>query len=105
MKHGDTLDRMVEIIKSHGIFLKTDKPSNNNGITYQISSNDYQLLEIFAKWYEPIEKFEKITKRDFAIEMKNKLIQFIETNPEIPAEGKAEVLKQIQNGIIKFLTK
>jgi hypothetical protein len=72
---------------------------------YQISSNDYELLEIFAKWYEPVEKFEKITKREFTEEMKIKLLEFISTNPEIPQNGKAEVLKQIQEGIIKLLTK
>ena len=65
-------------------------------MVYQISSNDYELLEIFAKWYEAVEKFEKITKRDFTEEMKTKLIEFLETNPEVPSEGKLEVLKQIK---------
>jgi len=74
-------------------------------MVYQISSNDYELLEIFAKWYEPVEKFEKITKREFTQEMKIKLIEFITTNPEIPEEGKNEVIKQIEEGTIKLLTK
>jgi hypothetical protein len=76
--------------------LKADKLQNNNGITYQISSNDYELLEIYAKWYEAVEKFEKITKADFTKEMKIKLLEFIQTNTEIPQEGKNEVVKQIQ---------
>jgi len=87
------------------MFFKSDKLINNNGITYQISSNDYELLEIFAKWYEPIEKFEKIIKRDFTQDMKIKLIEFLETNQEIPSEGKAEVLEKIKNSQIKFLMK
>ncbi|MEI7563232.1 MAG: hypothetical protein WCJ39_06320 [bacterium] len=99
------LDKIIKTLQKDAIFLKTDKLTNNNGITYQISSNDYELLEIFAKWYEPVEKFEKISKRDFTEEMKNKLISFIETNPEIPTEGKESVLEQIKNGVIKFLTK
>jgi len=53
-------------------------------------------LEIFAQWYEPVEKFEKITKREFTQEMKSKLIEFISTNPDIPQKGKNEVLKQIK---------
>jgi len=55
-------------------------------MVYQISSNDYELLEICAQWYEAVEKFEKITKREFTREMKTKLIEFIETNTEIPEE-------------------
>ncbi len=74
-------------------------------MVYQISSNDYELLEIFAKWYEPVEKFEKITKREFTQEMKSKLIEFLQSNPEIPSEGKNDVIKQIQTGTIKLLTK
>lgn len=98
-------DGIIKNLRQEGIFLKSDKLTNKNGITYQISSNDYELLEIFAKWYEPVEKFEKISKREFSDEMKSKLIEFIETNPEIPSEGKAEVLEQIKNGTIKFLMK
>jgi hypothetical protein len=37
--------------------------------------------------------------------MKGKLIDFIQTNTEIPSEGKAEVLKKIKSWTIKFLTK
>jgi hypothetical protein len=105
MKHTETLDSIIREIQDHGIFLKADKLKNKNGITYQISSNDYELLEIFAKWYEPVEKFEKISKRDFTDEMKSKLIEFIESNTEIPSDGKEEVLEQIKSGTIKFLMK
>jgi len=99
------LDHIIQKLQQTGIFLKADKLSNSNGITYQISSNDYELLEIVAEWYEPVEKFQKISKRDFTDEMKNRLITFIETNSEIPSEGKTEVLNQIKNGAIKFLMK
>jgi hypothetical protein len=37
--------------------------------------------------------------------MKDKLIEFIETNTEIPSDGKAEVLEKIKTWTIKFLTK
>ena len=105
LSQQEMLDKIIKDLQQDGIFLKTDKLTNNNGITYQISSNDYELLEIFAKWYEPVEKFEKISKRDFAHEMKIKIISFIESNPEIPSEGKAEVLQQMVKGTIKFLMK
>lgn len=105
LSQQEMLDKIITELQQEGVFLKSDKLTNKNGITYQISSNDYELLEIFAKWYEPVEKFEKISKREFTDEMKNKLIEFIETNPEIPSEGKAEVLQQIKNDTIKFLMK
>jgi len=105
LAHEEKLDIMTKKLQEVGIFLKTDKLANKNGIVYQISSNDYELLEIFAHWYEAVEKFEKITKREFTEEMKTKLIEFIETNPEIPQEGKAEVIKQLKEWTIKLLTK
>lgn len=105
LAHQEPLDGIIEKIQQEWIFLKADKLTNKNGITYQISSNDYELLEIFAHWYEVVEKFEKITKRDFTDEMKTKLLEFIQTNPEIPQNSKAEVLKQLQEWTIKLLTK
>ncbi|HBB04781.1 TPA: hypothetical protein DCZ39_08020 [Patescibacteria group bacterium] len=94
--HEEDFDIIIKILQDKGIFLKADKLPNKNGITYQISSNDYELLEIFAQWYEAVEKFEKISKRVFTEEMKTKLIEFINTNAEIPQEGKAEVVKQLE---------
>lgn len=103
--HEENLDIMTKKLQWGWIFLKTNKLANKNGIVYQISCNDYELLETFAKWYEAVEKFEKITKRGFTEEMKTKLIEFISTNPEIPQDGKAEVVKQLQEWTIKILTK
>lgn len=105
LAHAETLDIMINKLQENGLFLKTDKLANKNGIVYQISSNDYELLEIWSKWYEAVEKFEKISKREFTQEMKTKLIEFISTNPEIPEEGKTEVLEQLTTWIIKLLTK
>lgn len=98
-------DDLIKTLQQEWIFLKADKLPNKNGIVYQISCNDYELLEIFAQWYEAVEKFEKITKREFTQEMKTKLIEFIETNVEIPQDGKVEVIKQLKEWTIKLLTK
>lgn len=105
LNQQEMLDKIVQQLQQEGLFVKADKLANNNGITYQISSNDYELLEILTKWYEPIEKFEQITKSVFTQEMKARLIEFLETNTEIPSEWKAEVMKQIKSGTIKFLMK
>ncbi len=105
IKEQENLDDMVASLQKEWIFIKGDKMTNKNGIVYQISSNDYELLEIYTKWYEPVEKFEKITKLEFTQEMKAKLVEFLQNNAEIPQEGKVEVLKQLQEWTIKLLTK
>jgi predicted nuclease of restriction endonuclease-like RecB superfamily len=86
LKYGEMFDKIIFNLQKDEFFLKSDKLETNNGIIYQISSNDYELLEIFANWYKAVEKFEKITKSDFAQEMKNKLIQFVKDNDQIPSE-------------------
>ena len=101
----ENLDQMIKSLQDEWIFLRADKLPNKNGIIYQISSNDYEFLEIFAKRYEAVEKFTKITKRDFTEDMKTRLIEFIQSNPEIPSAGKSEVLEKIKNGTIKLLIK
>lgn len=105
LAHQEFLDNIIQKLQQEWIFIKADKLINNNGMTYQISTNDYELLEVFAKWYEPVEKFEKISKVVFTQGMKSKLIEFITSNPEIPQDGKAEVLKQLEEWTIKLLTK
>jgi hypothetical protein len=62
-------------------------------------------LELFAKWYEAIEKFDKISKKAFTEEMKSKLVDFLQSNDQLPQEGKQEIVEKIQNWQIKFLTK
>ncbi len=73
-------------MQDHAVFMKTDKLETNNGIIYQISCNDYELLEIFAKWYERVEKFEKISKSYFTQNMKETLLEFVESNQDVPEE-------------------
>jgi hypothetical protein len=54
------------------------------------------VLKNFADYAKSIEKIDKIPKYDLALEYKKQLIEFIETNPEIPQDGKTEVLKEIK---------
>ena len=79
-------------MQDHALFMKADKLETSNGIVYQISCTDYEVLELFAKWYETVEKFEKITKRDFTEETKKSLLEFVKNDTQIPQEGKNEVL-------------
>jgi len=105
MKYEETLDTVQQQLADKGIFINTSKQKSNDGSIYQISCNDYELLRNFADYAKGIENISKITKEDQALEYKKSLLEFITNNPEIPTEGKAEVLKQLEEWTIKLLTK
>lgn len=67
--------------------------------TYEITSNDYELLEIFSKLYLPVEKFSQITKREQAQEAIEALRNFLSNNWE------KELIDQINNSCVKLLQK
>ena len=87
------------------IFLKTTIQETNDGIVYQITSSDFELLQIFARFYEPIEKWLEISKYTDTLKTKEELVEFLITNTEIPSEWKSEVLNEIENWMIKVLIK
>ncbi len=105
LNHQEKLDSAIQQLQQIGIFMKVDKLMNTNWLTYQISSNDYELLGIFAQRHKAVENFQKVTKRDFTDTMKEKLISFLESDTEIPSEGKDEVIKKIKEWSIKLLSK
>lgn len=86
LKYADMLDVIMNTLQKHGIFMRTNKLDSNNGIIYQISCNDYELLEIFAKWYERVEKFTNISKSNFTQNMKEVLLDFVSSNQDVPEE-------------------
>lgn len=105
MKYEEHFDTIQQQLAEKGIFITTSKQTTNDGIIYQISCNDYELLKNFADYAKSIENINKITKEEQALEYKKSLLEFLQSNPDIPTEGKAEVLQQIQAGTIKLLTK
>ena len=105
LKYEERFETMKKELAQEGIFINTSIQKNNNGIIYQISCNDYELLKNFADYAKSIEKIDKIPKYDLALEYKKQLIEFIQTNPEIPQDGKVDVIKQLQEWTIKLLTK
>lgn len=102
---SELLDTVVESISANSIFLKTNIQETNDGIVYQITSSDFELLQIFARFYEPIEKWLEISKYTDTLKIKEELVEFLNTNEEIPTEWKSEVLNEIENWMIKVLVK
>lgn len=105
LKYEENFDNMKKELAEEGIFISTSIQKTNDGIIYQISCNDYEVLKNVANYTKGIEKIDKIPKHDLTLEYKNQLIEFIQTNPEIPQDGKAEVIKQLEEWTIKLLTK
>jgi len=105
LKYEELFETMKAQLAQEGIFISTSVQQNNDGMIYQISCNDYEVLKNFAEYYKSIEKITKIPKYDLALEMKEKIMDFVANNPEIPQDGKAEVLKQLKAWTIKLLTK
>jgi hypothetical protein len=50
------IEEVINTLKDNCIFLKINIQDTNDGIVYQITSSDFELLQIFARFYEPIEK-------------------------------------------------
>jgi len=105
LQYENIFDTMKNELIKKGIFINTSKQESNDGIIYQISCNDYEVLKNIAEYHKSIEKTNKIPKYDLTLKYKNQLIEFIQTNAEIPQEGKNEVVKSIEEWTIKLLTK
>ena len=105
MEEQDIIDEMVAVLAENGLYVNKNIQRTDDGIIYELTSSDYELLQHFARFYEPIEKWLKISKYDDVLNVKKELIEFIKTNPEIPSEWKDEVLKALENGMIKVMVK
>lgn len=107
-KYLDKQDIIVEtlaVLSENGLYVNKNIQRTDDGIIYELTSSDYELLQHFLRFYEPIEKWLKISKYDEVWNIKNQLIEFIKTNPEIPSEWKEDVLKVLENGMIKVMIK
>jgi hypothetical protein len=104
-ENEEIIDEITKTLIDNHIFLKKNIQKTNDGIIYQIISSDCELLEIFAKLYQPIEKWIQINKVSELEKIKNELVDFLKKNQDIPSEWKAEVLKEIENWEIKILVK
>lgn len=102
-KYKDELDSMIKNLQDEWIFLSSSIVQNWDWIIYQINSSDYELLGSFVNFYQSVEKIQKILKQELAKKVKSDLISFIEINEQIPEDWKEDVLKIIEDGVIKLL--
>ena len=95
-------DRIKDIqknLQNEWIFIQTSENTQWDKCTYEITSNDYELLEIFSKLYLPVENFSQITKKEQAQEAIEALKVFLSN------EWKNELITIINNSCVKLLQK
>ena len=97
-----TWDKIKDIqknLQNEWIFIQISENIQWDKHTYEITSNDYELLETFAKLYLPVENFSQITKREQTQEAVEALKKFIWNN------WKNELIDEINNSCVKLLQK
>ena len=95
----DEIRNIQKNLQNNWIFIQISENIQWDKHTYEITSNDYELLEIFAKVYLPVENFSQITKRELTQEAVEALKVFIEK------EGESELIKEIEKSCVKILQK
>lgn len=76
----EELEDLIKIFQNNGYFIKSTTQQTNDGLVLQITSQDYELLQAFAKFYEPIEKISQISKYDNILEVKKQLQEYTGEN-------------------------
>lgn len=95
----DEIKKIQKSLQNEWIFIQISENIQGDKHTYEITSNDYELLEIFNKLYLPVENFSQITKREQAQEAIKALKVFIWK------EGESELIEKINNSCVKLLQK
>ena len=99
---AEEIEKLVEKLQEGGIFLQVSKNENQGKVSFQISSNDYELLQIFALWYKRIENFSQITKKGITQQNMEELKAFLEKEQ---IENRDEIISLLEAGTVKVLIK
>lgn len=106
LKEQNVFDTLLYFLQTKGIFLQKSIVESNDGMVYQINSNDYELLWAFAQLYKGIAKIDKIPTFDRLSQSKETLMSFID---ELIAQKQIEsddtIMSMITNNVIKILQK
>ena len=95
----DEIKNIQKNLQDEWVFIQISENIQWDKHTYEITSNDYELLEIFLRLYLPVEKFSQITKREQAQEAIESLKVFLLN------EGEKELVNKVDNSCVKILQK
>lgn len=106
LREQQVLDTVIFLLQSKWIFLQKTITQNNDGITYQITSNDYEFLAWFAQLYKSIAKIDKIPTFDKMSQAKSTLISRIQALQETgELEANTDVMAVLEQQVVKVITK
>jgi len=95
----DEIRNIQTNLQNNWIFIQISENIQWDKHTYEITSNDYELLEVFSKLYLPVENFSQITKREQAQEAIDALKVFLWN------EWETNLIDEINNSCVKLLQK
>ena len=95
----DEIKDIQTSLQNTWIFIQISENIQWDKHTYEITSNDYELLEIFSSLYLPVENFTQITKREQTQEAIDALKKFLSN------EWENELINKISNSCVKILQK
>lgn len=106
LREQQVLDTMIFLLQSKGIFLQKTVTDSNDGIVYQITSNDYEFLAWFAQLYKSIAKIDKIPTFDKMSQAKSTLITRIQTLQETgELQVDDTIMDVLEQQVIKVIAK
>jgi hypothetical protein len=102
MQIQEKLGQLLQKLQNEGMFLQSSRNETQGKISFQITSNDWEILQTFAEWYKKIENFSQITKKEYVRQMTETLKTSIQQGA---FENQAEILKLIEEKVVKILVK
>jgi len=97
----ENLDMYLNILQKSWVFVTHNIQESNDGIVYQIVVGDYELLYLWNNLYQNIENVEKISKYEYMLEAKIKLLDYLKSF-DLTNEQK---LADLDNATVKILKK
>ncbi|MDR2190844.1 MAG: hypothetical protein LBP53_06860 [Candidatus Peribacteria bacterium] len=98
----EVVEKCITALQQEGLFFESSSNVHQGKISFQITSNDREVLQIFADWYKRIENFTQITKKDVVAQAKQALVAFIASQQ---LENVDQVQERLTQSIVKVLVK
>lgn len=106
LKEQAIFDTLLYFLQTKGVFLQKSVIQSNDGIIYQISSQDYEILASFAQLYKSIAKIDKIPTFDRMLLSKQSLLSTIQTlQADWSLVTDRLIVDTINTHIVKVITK
>ncbi|MDR0369534.1 MAG: hypothetical protein LBH96_03305 [Candidatus Peribacteria bacterium] len=102
LQKADSIESIIQTLQQEGIFFQSSSNEHQGQMSYQVNSNDWEVLQLFSEWYKDIEKFSEITKKEIVAQATEQAIAFLQTQN---IENNEEAKQLLENNIVKVLVK